>query len=161
MIKLIQKIIRDVLQTSLHWKIFRKNSGKNIQNLKSDWVRNVSLHKSFFVRDHYPPIASWMCEIEIRIYCHSEVLICCDVLFFLFLALRRSIQGRSHYGVQGGGTWHPPLQFPNQKKPNSSIFKHHGYYFLWVFRIIRAKNFYRAYYNFWIIYGGVSLFLIT
>ena len=122
MIKLIQKIIRDVLQTSLHWKIFRKNSGKNIQNLKSDWVRNVSLHKSFFVRDHYPPIASWMCEIEIRIYCHSEVLICCDVLFFLFLAFRRSIQGRSHYGVQGGGGHGTPhFNFQTKKSPTVSF----------------------------------------
>ena len=85
-------------------------------------MRNVSLHKSFFVRDHYPPIASWMCEIEIRIYCHSEVLICCDVLFFLFLAFRRSIQGRSHYGVQGGDMA-PPTSISKPKKAQQFYFQ--------------------------------------
>ena len=93
-------------------------------------MRNVSLHKSFFVRDHYPPIASLMCEIEIRIYCHSEVLICCDMLFFLFLALRRSIQGRSHCGFQGrGGTWHPPTSISKPKKAQQFHFQTSGILF--------------------------------
>ena len=69
-------------------------------------------------------------------------------------------QSRSHRGRAGG----PSLQFLNQTRLNSFIFKHQGYCFLRVFRNKTDKKFhgfYCLYYNFWTIYGDFTYFLTT
>ena len=72
----------------------------------------------------------------------------------------------NEYATVGGqgGPWSPSLQFSNQTRSKSFIFKHQEYCFFRMFRNYtdqKFQNFYRACCNFWTLYGGFSFFLIT
>ena len=66
------------------------------------------------------------------------------------------IQGRSHWGIQGGHD--TPTSISNQTRTKSFSFNHRGYCFLRMFRNYtdqKFHSFYRVYYNIQTICGGI------